>query len=83
MDKIVFLVVRPRFLWLGPIILLLLSACGEAVQPAIQPEVTVEVGQPFSERGAFLADEQNTIDVVNNNGPRVVAINVNVQGEAM
>jgi S1-C subfamily serine protease len=39
--------------------------------------------ETFSEPEAFLADEQNTVDVVNTFGPSVVAINVIVQGEAM
>ena len=37
----------------------------------------------FNETSALLADEQNTIDVVNDFGPSVVAINVSVAGEAM
>ncbi len=43
-----------------------------------EPEI-----EPLNEPQVFLANEQNTIDVVNAFGPAVAAINVSVQGEAM
>jgi S1-C subfamily serine protease len=48
----------------------------DAGKPSNQPVA-------FDEPLALLASEQNTIDVVNEFGPSVVAINVSVQGEAM
>ena len=39
--------------------------------------------KPFNESSALLADEQNTIDIINSVGPSVVAINVTVAGEPM
>lgn len=37
----------------------------------------------FNEQAALLADEQNTIDIVENAGPSVVAINVEVRGQVI
>jgi hypothetical protein len=67
---------RVQLLLLLPISLLLLAACDNSVLPTDQTESTVEVLETFSEPEAFLADEQNTVDVVNTFGPSVVAINV-------
>ncbi|MGD9093467.1 MAG: trypsin-like peptidase domain-containing protein [Anaerolineales bacterium] len=63
--------------------LLLLTACDSGVAPTEPIEATVEVLETFNEEEAFLADEQNTVDIVNAFGHSVVAINVTVQGEVM
>ena len=39
--------------------------------------------EPLNEAEAFLADEKNTVEVVNAYGPSVAAINVSILGEAM
>jgi S1-C subfamily serine protease len=70
---------RTSFLW--P--LLVLVACVDSAVPTSENEATVEAITTLNEPAAFLADEQNTVEVVNALGPGVVAINVNVQGEAM
>ena len=74
---------RGQLLWLLLVPLLLLAACSNTVVPTDRTEATVEMLETFNEPKAFLADEQNTVEVVNAFGPSVVAINVIVQGEAM
>ena len=39
--------------------------------------------RPFDERKALLANERNTIDVIDRYGPSVVAVSVAVRGELM
>ena len=52
----------------------------QAGQVAAAP---INATKSFDEPEALLANEENTIDVVQKFGPSVVAINVNIQGEAM
>ena len=71
------------------------TACDNTAPANVQPAATVEVDteisaaadqvaiEAFDQPQAFLADEQNTVDVVNAFGPAVAAINVSVQGQAM
>jgi S1-C subfamily serine protease len=83
--------IRLSFLWILLVSSLILAACDNAVVPTesvmatavATAEATVEAPEKFNEPEAFLADEQNTIDVVNEFGPSVVAINVTVRGESM
>jgi serine protease Do len=79
------LIREPRilFLWLLILSLVILVACNSAAVSTEQVEATAEALESFSEPEAFLADEQNTVDIVDAFGPSVVAINVSVQGEAM
>ena len=63
--------------------LLLLAACDVTAVSVDQTEATVEVFETFNEPKFLIADEQNTVDVVNAFGPGVVAVNVTVQGKAM
>lgn len=63
--------------------LILLTACDRTAVPTDRPEPTVVLLETFNEPEAFLADEQNTVDVVNSIGPSVVAINVILLGEPM
>ncbi len=52
--------------------------------PGNSPATTVSAQtELFNETSALLADEQNTINIVNDFGPSVVAINVSVAGEPM
>ncbi len=74
---------RAPFVLLLLVSLLLLAACDATPVPTDQIEASVEVLETFSEPESLIADEQNTVDVVNAFGPGVVAINVTVQGEAM
>ncbi len=86
---------RISFLGLLLVSIFIVTACNDTAVPTEQPEATVEAPdeaateavaeevEPFDEPQAFLADEQNTVDVVNAFGPAVAAINVSVQGEAM
>jgi S1-C subfamily serine protease len=64
-------------------LLFILAACNDQAVPTEQADPEVGVQQTFDESAAFLANEQNTIDVVNAFGPSVVAINVTIQGEPM
>lgn len=68
--------------WFLLALLFVLIACNDTEAPAVRNEAT-KAFELFDESEAFLADEQNTIDMVNAFGPSVVAINVSVQGEAM
>ncbi len=74
---------RVRLPWLLLVLLFVLAACKNAPAPTDRFEATTEGLEAFNETDAFLADEQNTVDIVNEFGPSVVAINVRVQGEAM
>lgn len=65
------------------VILLILAACNDQAIPLEQTITKVEATQTFVEPAAFIENEQNTIDVVNEFGPSVVAINVTIQGEPM
>lgn len=65
------------------VFLLILTACDDNTFSAVQAEIDPEIIQPFDESTSFLANEQNTIEVVNSFGPSVVAINVTIQGEPM
>lgn len=47
------------------------------------PESALQKAETFNEAEALLADERNTVDVVNAFGPSVVAINVTIEGEPM
>ena len=60
-------------------------ASGET-DPAADPaaeSAAAAVVETHDEAASFLADEKNTVEVVNAYGPSVVAINVIVKGEAM
>ncbi|MFK7803267.1 MAG: S1C family serine protease [Anaerolineae bacterium] len=61
------------------------SFTGMAAVPVAQAEEAVNSGRTatFSEGSALLADELNTIDIINDFGPSVVAVNVTVAGEPM
>jgi S1-C subfamily serine protease len=61
---------------------LILVACNASAVPK-QDQPPAEAFDSFIEADAFLANELNTIDVVNEFGPSVVAINVTIQGEPM
>jgi S1-C subfamily serine protease len=63
--------------------LLFLAACGVSADPTEKIEPTVALHETFNEPEAFLANERNTVEVVNAFGPSVVAINVILQGEPM
>ena len=63
--------------------LVVLAACDNTAVPFDRDEATTVALETFSETEAFLADEKNTIDIVNEFGSLVVAINVSVQGKAM
>lgn len=58
---------------------------GMAAVPVAQAQEIVGPDEikVFDEGSALLADEQNTIDIINSVGPSVVAINVTVAGEPM
>jgi S1-C subfamily serine protease len=79
----IFLSARIPLQWFLLIPLLILAACDRVAVPNDQTEQATESIQSLNEPEAFLADEQNTIDVVNAFGPAVAAINVSVQGEVM
>ena len=74
---------RLPLLWLLLVSLLVLAACNDAAVPVDRAAAPAEAVETLKESEAFLADEQNTVDVVNVFGPAVAAINVTVQGEAM
>ena len=74
---------RVSLLWPLMVSLVILAACNSTPVPTEQIGATAEALESFSEPEAFLADEQNTVDIVDAFGPSVVAINVSVQGEAM
>jgi len=74
---------RLSFLWLLILSMVILVGCNSAAVSTEQVEATATALETFSEPQAFLADEQNTVDIVNAFGPSVVAINVSIQGEAM
>ena len=50
---------------------------------ALSAHAVLAQGSPFDETGALLADERNTIEIVERYGPSVVAVNVTVRGEAV
>jgi len=87
MREIIFSIpyanVPKALFWLLLVPLLLLAACDDNAVLADQTESTTKAVMTSIEPEAFLANEQNTIDVVNAFGPSVVAINVTLQGEAM
>ena len=72
-----------RLLLFSMVLLLLLNACNSAAITTQQIDRSVEQIKFIDEPAALLADEQNTIEVVNTFGPSVVAINVTIQGEPM
>jgi serine protease Do len=74
---------RPPLLWILLVSTFLLVACSDNVAENDQAAASNEVINSFNEFESFLANEQNTVDIVNAFGPSVVAINVSVQGEAM
>ncbi len=81
--SILFRQTRRTYPWIFLGLLIVLAACGDSIVPIDQAVATDEAPEPFSEPKAFLADEQNTVEIVNAFGPAVVAINVTIRGEAM
>jgi len=69
---------RPRSLPALPRLVALLAALQLLVGVAYGNETGA-----FNEAGALLADERNTIDIVERFGPSVVAVNVTVRGQAV
>lgn len=80
-DRLIFMWLP--FLCLLPFSLFMLAACDDGADTVERTAASSEGVRALDEPEAFLADEQNTVDVVNAFGPAVAAINVTVQGEAM
>lgn len=80
-----YLLMNRRLLvrWLLLPLFIFLAACDTTAVLTDQSPAAGDPHETFNEPEALLANEKNTIDVVNAFGPSVVAINVTVQGEPM